>query len=111
MYIKLDQKKYPVSPRFIKEEVEDRIDKSLDKVIIGEEIDHLVETAIVIIEDMEEVEVIFGDVIFEAVLIIILEEMIVEIKKIEGHGGSLGQEKEEEEPGQNQILDPVQELA
>ena len=60
---------------------------------------------------MAEVEVIFREVIFEAGLVIISEEMIVEIEKIEGHGGSLDQEKEEGEPGQNQVLDPVQELA
>ena len=94
------KKKYPISPRFIKE-VEDRIGKSLDKVITGEEIDHLVETIIITIEDMEEVEAIFGEVIFETGLVIILEEMIVEIEEIEGHGGSLDQEKEEGEPDQN----------
>ena len=60
---------------------------------------------------MEEVEVIFREVIFEAGLVIISEEMIVEIEKIEGCGGSLDQEKEEGEPGQNQVLDSVQELA
>ena len=103
--------KYPISPRFIKEEVEDRIGNSLDKVIIGEEIDHLVETFIILIENMEEVEVIYGEVIFEAGFVIVLEEMIVEIEKIEGHGGSQDQEKGEGEPGQNQVLDPVQELA
>ena len=59
---------------------------------------------------MEEVGVIFEEVIFEAGLVILLEEIIVEIEKIEGHGGSLDQEKEEGEPDQNQVLDPVQEL-
>ena len=95
------RKRYHISPRFIKEGGEDRIDECLNKVIIGEEIDHLVETTI--IEDMEEVEVIFGEVIFEAGLVIILEGMIIEIEKIEGHGGSLDQEKEEGELGQNQV--------
>ena len=33
---------------------------------------------------MEEVEVIFGEVIFEAGLVIISEEIIVETEKIEG---------------------------
>ena len=88
------KKKYPISPRFIKEEVEDRISKGLDKVITGEEINHSVETVIITIEDMEEVEAIIREVIFEAGLVIILEEMIVEIEEIEGHGGSLDQEKE-----------------
>ena len=36
--------------------------------------------------------------------------MTVEIERIEGYGGSLDQEKEEGEPGQNQVLDPAQEL-
>ena len=58
---------------------------------------------------MEEVEVTFGEVIFEAGLVIFLEGMTVEVEKEEGHGGSLDQEKEEEEPGQNQVLDPVHE--
>ena len=111
MYIQLDQREVPYKPRFIKEEVEDRIGKILDKVIIGEEIDHLVENIIITIEDMEEVEVIFKEVIFKAGLVVISEEMIVEIEGIEGHRGSLDQEKEEGEPGQNQVLDPVQELA
>ena len=59
---------------------------------------------------MAEIEEIFREVIFEAGLVIILEEMIVEIEEIEGHGGSLDQEKGEGEPGQSQVLDPVQEL-
>ena len=91
--------------------MEDRIGEILDKVIIGEEIDHLVEIIIILIEDMEEVKVIFGEVIFKAGLVIILEEMIVVIEKIEGHGGSLDQEKEEGESGHHPVLDQVQELA
>ena len=59
---------------------------------------------------MEEVEVTFREVIFEVGLVIILEGTIVEVEKEEEHGGSLDQEKEEKEPGQNQVLDPVQEL-
>ena len=50
-------------------------------------------------------EVLFEEVIFEAGLIIILVEIIVEIEKIEGHGGSLDQEKEEGEPGHHPVLD------
>ena len=51
----------------------------------------------IITEDMEEVEVILEEVVFEAGLIIILDEMVVgiEIERIEGHGDSLDQEKEE----------------
>ena len=53
-----------MSPRYIKE-VEDRIGDSLDKEIIGEDIDLLAETVLKVIEDMEEVEVIFGGVTLE----------------------------------------------
>ena len=59
---------------------------------------------------MEEVEVICREVIFKAGIIISLGEMIVEVEKEEGHGDSLDQEKDAGEPGQNQVLDPVQEL-
>ena len=46
---------------------------------------------------MEEVEVILEEVAFKARLVIILDEMIVgiEIERIEGHGDSLDQEREE----------------
>ena len=49
----------------------------------------------IISEDMEEVGVILEEVVFEAGLVIILDEMVVEIERIEGHGDSLDQEKEE----------------
>ena len=59
MYIKLDQKEVPYKAQIYQKEVEDRIGKALGKVIIGEEIGHLVENmAMIIIGDMEEVEVI-----------------------------------------------------
>ena len=66
-----------------------------------------------VIEDMEEVEVIFGEVTFREVIfkvdIIVIQ---VEIGKIEGHGDNLGQEKEKEELGHHLALDwdqgPVQ---
>ena len=98
MYIKLDQKEPLINPKYIKKEVEDRISEALGKVIIGQEIGHLVENmAIIIIEDMEEVEVILEEVAFEVGLVIILGKMITgtEIERIEGHGDSLDQEKEE----------------
>ena len=112
MYIKLDQKKCPISPRYIKE-VEDRIVDSLDEEIIGEDIDLLVEIIMKVIEDMEEEEVIcrevtFREVIFEVDIIVIQ----VEIGKMEGHGDNLGQEKEKGELGHHLVLDwdqgPVQ---
>ena len=72
------KKKYPINPKYIKKEVEVRIREILGKVIIGEEIGHLVENvAMVVIEDMEEVEVILGEVPFEVELILILGKMRV----------------------------------
>ena len=63
-----------------------------------------------VIEDMEEVEVIFGEVTFGEVIfevdIIIIQ---VEIGKIEGHGDNLGQEKEKGELGHHLVLDRDQE--
>ena len=65
-----------------------------------------------VIEDMEEVEVIFEEVIFGEVIfeidIIIIQ---VEIGKIEGHGDNLGQEKEKGELGHHPVLDWDQEPA
>ena len=63
-----------------------------------------------VIEDMEEVEVIFGEVTFGEVIfevdIIVIE---VEIGKIEGHGDNPGQEKERGELGHHLVLDQDQE--
>ena len=63
-----------------------------------------------VVEDMEEVEVIFGEVTFREVIfevdIIIIQ---VEIGKIEGHGDNLGQEKEKGELGHHLVLDRDQE--
>ena len=94
----LDQKEAPYKPQIYQKEVEDRISKILDKVIIGAQIGHLVENvAMIRIEDMEEEEVILEEVAFKVGLVIILDKMIVgtEIERIEGHGDSLDQEKEE----------------
>ena len=60
-----------------------------------------------VIEDMEEVEVIFREVIFEVDIIIIQ----VEIGKIEGHGDHLGQEKEKGELDHHPVPDQDQEPA
>ena len=51
----------------------------------------------IITEDMAGVEVILEEVAFEEGLVIILDEMVVgiEIERIESHGGSLDQEKED----------------
>ena len=89
--------KHLINLRYIKKEVEDRIGEILDKVIIGEEIGHLDENvAMIIIEDMKELQVILEEVVFEVGPIIILDKMIVgtEIERIEGLGDSLDQEKE-----------------
>ena len=59
-----------------------------------------------VIEDMEEEEVIFGEVIFGVDIIVIQAE----IGKIEEHGDNLGQEKEKGELGHLLVLDRDQEL-
>ena len=59
-----------------------------------------------VIEDIEEVEVIFREVTFEVDLIIVL----VELGKTEGHGDNQDQEKEKGELGYHPVLDQVQEL-
>ena len=62
-----------------------------------------------VIEDLEEVEVIFGEAIFREVIFkvdIIIEW--IEHGKIGGHGDNLGQEKEE--IGHHLVLDWDQEL-
>ena len=77
---------------------------------IGEVIDLLVEIVMKVIEDMEEVEVIFGEAIFGEVIFevdIIIEW--IEVGKIGGHGDNLGQEKEKEEVGHHLVLDQDQE--
>ena len=96
MYIKLDQKDVSYSPRYIREEEEVRSGRTLDRIIIGEEIDCLVgkETTIVI-EVMDKAEVISEEAVFKVGTVVMLEEIIVgiEIEKIGGLGH--GQEKEE----------------
>ena len=96
MYMKLDQKEAPYKPQIYQKRGRGQNQQILGKVIIGEEIGHLVENmAMIVIEDMEEVEVILEEVAFEVGLVINLGEMRVgiEIERIEGHGDSLDQEK------------------
>ena len=98
MYIKLDQKEAPYKPQIYQKRGRGKIGEILGKVIIGEETGHLVENmAIIVIEDMEEVEVILEEVAFKEGPVVILEEMIVEIEieRIEDLGDSLDQEIEE----------------
>ena len=58
-----------------------------EKIIIGEEIDHLVEREIEIVKEvMDEVEVISEGVVFEVEIVVILEETLVGIE-IEKTGG------------------------
>ena len=89
MYIKLDHKAVPYKPQIyqrrgrgqnrcnFRQSNNWRRNRSFSR-----------EVAIVITEDMEEV-------VFKAGLVITLDEMVVEIERIEGHGDSLDQEKEE----------------
>ena len=102
---------YLISPRYIKE-IEDRIKDSLVKEIIGEVIGLSVETAMKVTEDMDTVEVIFGEAIFEEEVIFEVDIIIewIEIGKIGEHGDNLGQEKEKEEVGHHLVLDWDQEL-
>ena len=74
MYIKLDQKEVPYKSQ-VYQRGRGQIGKCLDKVIIGDDIDLLVETILKVIEDMEEVGVTFGEVIFRLDLIIILTKL------------------------------------
>ena len=81
------------SPRFIKE-VEGRIEDSLVEEIIGEVIGPMIEIVMMVIEDMDVVEVILGEVIFEEditfeVDIIMIIEWI-EIGRIGEYGGNPG---------------------
>ena len=57
-----------ISPRYIKE-VEDRIEDSLVEEIIGEVIGLSVEIAMKVTEDMDMVEVTFGEAIFREVIL------------------------------------------
>ena len=88
-----------ISPRYIKKEEEVRTGKISDRIItIGEEIGHLVENVVIIaIEVMDEVEVIFEEVVFEVGPVVILEEttVAIEVEKTGDLGDSLDQEKEE----------------
>ena len=89
---------YIISPRYIREEEEVRTGRTLDKIIIGEEIGHLVEKEItIVIEVMDMAEVISEEAVFEVGTVVILEEIIVriEIEKIGGLGHGQAQEKEE----------------
>ena len=97
-----------ISPRYIKE-VEDKIEDSLVEEIIREVMGLSVEIVMKVIEDMDVVEVIFGEAIFGEVIfeVDIITEWI-EIGKIGEHGDNLGQEKEE--VGHHLVLDWDQEL-
>ena len=101
-----------INLRYISKEVEDKMDGTLGKVMLGEETGFIVENAVITVtEVMEEVWVILEQVVFKAGLVKILDRMVVEIERIEGHRDIWDQEKEEWELGQNQVLDQVWELA
>ena len=85
-----------ISPRYIKE-VEDRIRDSLVEEIIGEVIGLTVEIAMKVIEDMDVVEVIFGEEIFVEEVTFEVDIILIEwigIGKIQEHGDNPGQGKE-----------------
>ena len=79
--------------------------------MIGEAIGLLVEVVMKVIEDLEEVEVIFREAIF--IEVIFMVDIIIEwteVGIIGGHGDNPGQEKEKEEIGHHLVLDQDQEL-
>ena len=81
-----------INLRYIRKEVEDKIDGTLGKVMFGEETGFTIKNAVItIIEDMEEVEVILEEVIFEEGLILLSGETMIgiEIERTEDHGDSL----------------------
>ena len=62
-------------------------------------------------EDMDVVEVIFGEAIFREVIFEVdITIEWIEVGKIGEHGDNLGQEKEKEEVGHHLVLDWDQEL-
>ena len=63
-----------------------------------------------VIEDMEEVEMIFREITFGEVIFKV-DIIVIQVKtgKIEGHGDNLGQEKEKGELGHHLVLDWDQE--
>ena len=87
---------YHISPRYIKEEEEVRTGRTLDRIIIGEGIGHLVEKEItIVIEIMDVAEVVSEEVVFEVGTVVILEEIIIgiEIEKIGGLGHGQDQDQ------------------
>ena len=87
-----------INPRYIKKEEEVRTGETLDRIMIGGEIGHLVENVVIIVIDvMEEVEVMLEEVVFKVGPVVTLEETIeeIEVERIGHFGDSLDQEKEE----------------
>ena len=93
-------------------EVEDRIRDSLIEEIIGEVLGLLVEIATSVTDNMDVVEVIFGEAIFEEEIIFEVDIIIewIEVGKIGEHGDNLGHMIEKEEVGHYLVLDWDQEL-
>ena len=93
---------YHISPKYNKREEEVRIGKIWDRMIIGKEIDCLVERKITIVIEVmdmvileDEIEVIIEEVDFEVEIVVILEEILVgiEIEMTAGCGDNQDQEK------------------
>ena len=92
--------------------VEDRIGDRLVEEIIGEVIGLLVEIAMTVRENMDAVEVMFGEAIFKEEVIFKVDIIIewIEVGKIGEHGDNLGHVKEKVEVGHHLVLDWDQEL-
>ena len=70
-----------INLRYIRKEVEDKIDGTLGKVMLGEETGFIVENAVITaVEDMKEVEVILEEVVFKEGLILLLGETMIGIE-------------------------------
>ena len=102
-----------ISPRYIKEVEDKNADSSIEE-IIGEVIGLSVEIIMKVTEDMDVVEVIFGEAIFKEEVIFEVDIIIewIGIGKIGEYEDSLGQGKkiEKEEVGHHLVLDQDQEL-
>ena len=85
---------------------------SLAKEIIGEVPSLLIEITMSVTDNMDTVEVTFGEAIFKEEIIFKVDILIewIEVGKIGEHGDNLGHVKEKEEVGHHLVLDRDQQL-
>ena len=100
MYIKLDQKEVPYKPQIYQRRRRGQNRQILDRIMIAEGINDLVEKEItIVIEVMDEVEVISEELVLEAEVVVILVGITIEVE-IEEIGG-LGDNKDPEKENKN----------